>query len=149
MSDQTKIRLRVALLAVKNSSILLAKHVKGDKTYYMLPGGGVSSGETMVAALARELDEEAGVKAEGLRLQALCESIAPDESRHIVHVIFRGEHIVGEPGYTGRDSRVADVQWIPLDEFFNLPFYPNIKDYILEASEGPVGPLYREIKWLK
>ena len=144
-----KIRVRVALFAIRNDEILLARHVKGDREYYMLPGGGLGLGETMVAALKRELQEEAGVNVEGLRLQAVCESIAPHGKRHIVHVVFRGEYVDGEPGSTGLDERVAEVTWMPLKEFFNVPFYPDIKDYLIEAAEGPVGPLYRDIRWIK
>ena len=149
MCKHAQIRVRVALFAIRNNEILLARHVKDDREYFMLPGGGVCHGETMVAALKREMMEEAGVTVEGLRLQAVCESISPDGDRHIVHVVFRGEYIDGEPGPTGLDDRVAEVCWMPLKEFFNQPFYPDIKDYLIEAAEGPVGPLYREIRWIK
>jgi len=143
------VRIRVSLFACRDGRILLARHVKEDESYYMLPGGGVKHGETLPAALNRELQEEAGVRVAGLRLQALCESIAPRGGRHIVHVVFRGERVEGEPRPTGQDERVAEVRWVPLDEFFGLPFYPHIKDYLLEAAEKPVGPLYRELRWLK
>ena len=147
--ESAEIRVRVGLFICQNEKILLARHVKDSREYFMLPGGGVRHGETMVAALKREMKEEGGVSVEGLRLQALCESIEPEGGRHIVHVVFRGERIEGEPRSTGLDHRVAEVLWSPLGTFFNLPFYPDIKDYLLEAAERPVGPLYRELRWLK
>lgn len=142
------IRVRVALMAICEGRILLARHLKEDRSYWMLPGGGVQHGETLTAALERELQEEAGVRALGLRLQALCESIDPDSDRHILHVVFRGELVEGEARATGADERVAEVRWMPLDEFFGAPFYPDVKDYIMQAAERPVGPLYREIRWI-
>ena len=142
------IRVRVALMAVQDGRILLVRHLKDSKTYWMLPGGGVRAGESLTVALKRELGEEAGVTVQGLRLQALCESIDPNSSRHILHVVFRGELVRGEARVTGDDERVVEVRWMPLDEFFDAPFYPDVKDYLLQAAERPVGPLYRELRWI-
>jgi hypothetical protein len=36
-----------------------------------------------------------------------------------------------------------------LHDFFSAPFYPDIKEYLLQAAEAPVAPLYRKIKWIK
>ena len=149
MSKSSEIRVRVSLFFVKAGKILLAKHSKAGKEYYLLPGGGVDSGESMTDALLRELEEEGGFSVEGLRLQAVCESIHPQGERHIVHVVFRGERLIGVPHTTGLDERVVGIDFMSLDDFFTAPFYPNIKDYLLQAAETPVAPLYKQIKWIK
>jgi len=148
-SKDTEIRVRVSLFFVQGRKILLAKHVKNNDEYYLLPGGGVDPGESMVSALQRELKEEGGFSVEGLRLQAVCESIHPKGERHIVHVVFKGEKLIGVPHSTGLDERVADISFMSLDDFFTAKFYPDIKEYLLEAAETPVAPLYRQIKWIK
>jgi len=149
MKKPTEIRVRVSLFYVKGNQILLAKHAKDGKEYYLLPGGGVDPGESMIEALGRELKEEGGFSVEGLRLQAVCESIHPSGERHIVHVVFRGERIIGVPQSTGLDKRVVAMDFMSLKDFFTAPFYPDIKSYLLEAAETPVAPLYTRIKWIK
>ena len=76
--------------------MLLCRHSKLGGDVWLLPGGGVQSGESLVRALQRELWEETGLFPEGTELPlegpvALVDSIAPEASpvrKHVVHVIF-------------------------------------------------------------
>ena len=54
-------RIRVSALLRWRDRILLCRHEKPGKEYWLLPGGGVNSGESLVDALRRELSEEVGI----------------------------------------------------------------------------------------
>ena len=88
-------RIRVSALLTCEGMVLLCKHRKAGREYWLLPGGGVESGESMHVALLRELGEETGL--EGLTVAgpiAIAESIAPAGTlprKHVVHVIFHSE----------------------------------------------------------
>ena len=88
-------RIRVSALLARGGKILLCRHEKGGREHWLLPGGGVHGGETLVSALRRELAEEVGL-AHDFPLEgpiAVCESISPadaEKARHVVHIIFAG-----------------------------------------------------------
>jgi ADP-ribose pyrophosphatase YjhB (NUDIX family) len=92
-------RIRVSAILRWRGRILLCKHVKLGGDVWLLPGGGVQSGESLLRALQRELWEETGLFPEGTELPlegpvALVDSIAPDGGpvrKHVVHVIFAAE----------------------------------------------------------
>lgn len=50
-------RVRVAAIIEQDGSVLMVRHEKGADTYWLLPGGGVDFGESLVTALERELRE--------------------------------------------------------------------------------------------
>ena len=85
-------RIRVSALIRRGDAMLLCRHQKGARSYWLLPGGGVEEGETMGEALARELQEECSLTDVPLYGPiAIAESISPPDVRprkHVVHVIY-------------------------------------------------------------
>lgn len=90
-------RLRVcALLRWRDGRVLLIRHEKNGREAWLLPGGGVEAGESLLDALRRELAEEVGLDGGAGELSfegpiAIAESFPPDRNRpgkHVVHVVF-------------------------------------------------------------
>ncbi len=90
-------RIRVSAILRWEGRLLLCRHEKpGRGEYWLLPGGGVNGGESLVQALRRELDEEVGV-GEDVTFEgpvAVVDSIAPQRTfstKHVVHIIFAAD----------------------------------------------------------
>lgn len=140
--DSSAIRIRVACLAVDDGGrVLLVQHRKDGRDYWLLPGGGVEAGETLLDAARRELFEETGLRGEVGRMVLLCESIGEHATRHIVHVTFAARVAPGElrPGY---DGRLVDAAWVPVEQLATLPLFPAIGAELLAChGEGFAGPV--------
>ena len=63
MADKN-IRVRIAGILKRDDKILLIKHRKNNKEYWLLPGGGVDYQETFSEALKREFIEETNLEIE-------------------------------------------------------------------------------------
>ncbi|HVA31718.1 MAG TPA: NUDIX hydrolase [Gaiellaceae bacterium] len=89
-------RIRVSAMLRWENRVLLCRHEKpGRGEYWLLPGGGVNSGESLLDALHRELAEEVGLDHE-VPLEgpvALVDSISPEPhyAKHVVHIVFAGD----------------------------------------------------------
>ena len=146
------IRIRVACAALDGQgNVLLVQHRKHDRDYWLLPGGGVEVGETLLAAAHRELLEETGLRGEIGRLVLVCESIDltnDHAGRHIVHVTFAATVEPGPPT-PGRDGRLVDAAWLPVDQLATLPLFPAVGAELLACLRegGPVrylGNVWRD-----
>jgi 8-oxo-dGTP diphosphatase len=132
-------RNRVAALVVKGDTILLVLHKKGNKEYYLLPGGGVEQGEFEEEALKRELLEEAGLSITAGKMVFETESFSPDKTRHIIQKVYLCK-ANGEIG-PSKDPRVVRAVYMTREEFRQVKFYPNIREEILAAwDQGFPGP---------
>lgn len=135
-------RIRVSALLRWQDRILLCRHEKPGKEYWLLPGGGVDSGESLVDALYRELLEEVGLKDE-LPLEgpiAIVDSIAPQRSfaaKHVVHIIFSGD-LSGRSleQVESHDTAVRGHRLFRLDELDGVVLHPPIQRFLSRWRPG-------------
>jgi ADP-ribose pyrophosphatase YjhB (NUDIX family) len=145
-------RIRVSAILSWKGRILLCRHEKGDRKYWLLPGGGVNSGESLTRALHRELAEEIGIGDE-LPLEgpvAIVDSIAPARShvaKHVVHIIFSGD-LGGRSleTVTSQDAAVRGHRLFSVRELDDVVLHPPIQRFLTRWRPGdPVvylGPLW-------
>ncbi|MBD2818520.1 NUDIX hydrolase [Streptomyces rochei] len=90
--------------------------------YWALPGGHVDTGETSVAAAARELEEEAGIAVPVADLRQVGAFDAPgrDPRGRYVSVAYTATLPAPVPPTAGDDATAA--RWWPLDALPDLAF---------------------------
>ena len=145
-------RIRVSALLLWNGRILLCRHEKPGKEYWLLPGGGVNSGETLVEALRRELSEELGID-DPLVFEgpiAIADSIAPVRSfaaKHVVHIIFSGD-LGGRSleAVTSADAAVRGHRLFTQGDLDEIVLHPPIQRFLARWRPGDptvyLGPLW-------
>jgi 8-oxo-dGTP diphosphatase len=135
-------RIRVSAILRWRGSMLLCRHEKGDRQYWLLPGGGVNSGESLVNALHRELAEELGI-ADEVPVEgpvAIVDSIAPVRSfaaKHVVHIIFAGD-LSGRSleAVTSEDAAVRGHRLFAPDDLDDVVLHPPIQRFLQRWSPG-------------
>lgn len=129
------LRVRVAACITRGDELLLVVHEKANHRYWLLPGGGVEEGETMVDALRREILEETGFQVNVGSLIIVSEAIDPHEERHLLNMVFCAD-IVGGELLIGRDGRLCDVAWRSRASLPQLELYPAVADVLEEFWKG-------------
>jgi 8-oxo-dGTP diphosphatase len=135
-------RIRVSAILRWNTRVLLCRHEKAEREYWLLPGGGVNSGESLVDALRRELAEEIGI-AEDVHVEgpvAIVDSIAPVRSfaaKHVVHIIF-GSDLGGRSleAVSSRDAAVRGHRLFGPDELDDVVLHPPIQRFLRRWQPG-------------
>ena len=135
-------RIRVSAILRWHDRVLLCRHEKPGKEYWLLPGGGVNSGESLVDALHRELGEEIGIDEE-LPVEgpvAIVDSIAPVRSfaaKHVVHIIFAGD-LGGRSldAVTSQDAAVRGHSLFTVDELDGIVLHPPIQRFLRRWQPG-------------
>ena len=135
-------RVRVSAVLRWSDRVLLCRHEKPGKEYWLLPGGGVNSGESLASALHRELREEVGIDDE-LPLEgpvAIVDSIAPGKTfaaKHIVHIIFAGD-LTGRSleRVTSQDAAVRGHRLFAVDELDDIVMHPPIQRFLARWRPG-------------
>jgi ADP-ribose pyrophosphatase YjhB (NUDIX family) len=135
-------RIRVSAILRWQGRILLLRQEKPGKEYWLLPGGGVDGGESLIEALRRELREELGVEAD-VQFEgpvAIADSIAPKSQlarKHVVHIIFAADlsHRSLEDVET-KDAAVKGARLFTDDELGEIVVHPPIKRFLTRWEPG-------------
>jgi len=77
------VHVRVTGVVIEDGRILLLNQDTGTGRSWSLPGGKVEDGETLAAALVREMREETGLDVEPGRLLYVCDYL-PGDGTHVV-----------------------------------------------------------------
>lgn len=143
-------RLRVAAVIIIDGRLVLVRQGPDDAPYYLLPGGGVTYGETLEEALVREVAEETALTIKPLRPVFLSDSIAPDGSRHVVSITFTAALMEGVPTVTG-DTAIRGIRLVTAAELSDIDLRPPVVSALQDAWEHGfavdtryLGPIWTE-----
>jgi 8-oxo-dGTP diphosphatase len=107
----------VGAVVLDGDRVLLVKRghepLKGQ---WSLPGGGVETGETLEAAIAREVREETGLDVEVGPMVEVLDRIGRDAAGIVEHHFVLVDFVCRATGGTLRGASDADdAEWVPLD----------------------------------
>lgn len=140
-------RVRVAGIIVQNDEILLVRHEKEGKSYWLVPGGGVYYGETLRKALKREILEETGLEVEPKEIHFVNDSIEPGGGRHIINMYFDAE-VLGGTLEVGADPRLVELKYFSENELEHIVLYPDVRGELRRYLRGEsVEEVYLGSRW--
>ncbi len=113
-------QLAVSAVIFRDGKVLLVRRARSPgKGFYSLPGGRVEHGESLQTALAREVDEETGLKIEILGLAGWREVLPGDSATggHYVIMSFAARWVGREPVLNEEHD---DYKWLQPGRFGDL-----------------------------
>jgi ADP-ribose pyrophosphatase YjhB (NUDIX family) len=125
-------QLAVSAAIFRDDKILLVRRARSPADgFYSLPGGRVEFGETLHAALHREVDEETALKIEIAGLAGWRE-VVPGTSGggHYLIMSFAARWIAGE---VVLNEELNDFRWLPPDAIGDLKLTDGLNEVIQAA----------------
>jgi len=125
-------QIAVSAAIFRDDRILLVRRARSPaKGFYSLPGGRVEFGETLHAALHREVDEETALKIEIVDLAGWREVVpGPTGSGHYLIMSFAARWVAKEPVL---NDELDDFKWLPPDALGDLKLTGGLQDIIQSA----------------
>jgi len=126
-------QLAVSAVIFREGRILLVRRARSPgKGFYSRPGGRVEFGESLHAALHREVDEETGLRIEIGGLAGWREVLpgTSGSTAHFVILSFATRWRAGEPVL---NDELDDFAWVQPDSPGDRPLTPGLQDIITAA----------------
>lgn len=131
---------RVRAIIIASDKILLINRVKEDKSYWVIPGGGVEQGESHEHAIKRECIEELGINVEMVRL--FLQRIGDKPGMEGQHEFFYLCNMIGGRVGSGQGPEFQPeaqyegeykISWVDLKKLPNINLKPqDVKDKIIQ-----------------
>ena len=126
-------QLAVSAAIFRDSKILLVRRARSPaKGFYSLPGGRVEFGETLHAALHREVAEETALKIEIVDLAAWREVVPETGGGHYLIMSFAARWSAGEPVL---NDELDDFKWLAPDALGDLMVTGGLQE-VIRAAQG-------------
>jgi mutator protein MutT len=128
-----------AVILNSRNEVFLARRgpkAKNERGLWECPGGSVEFGETLAAALRREMREEYGIEIQVGELLDVVDHILPAEGQHWVSPSFLCQITSGEP-------RIMEAEKCSQIGWFSLNALP---EHITLASQNSLATLKERVK---
>jgi ADP-ribose pyrophosphatase YjhB (NUDIX family) len=128
-------RIRVTGIVIEGARLLVLNQDTDSGRSWSLPGGKLEDGETLAAALVREMKEETGLDVEPGRLLYLCDYLPAQ----VVHMTFEARRTGGTVGdiAAGADKRpIRGVEFVPFSELTSLGFSERFAELVIAGFPG-------------
>jgi ADP-ribose pyrophosphatase YjhB (NUDIX family) len=127
--------LAVSAAIIRDGHVLIVQRARSPALgIWTLPGGVVEAGETLAAAIKREVAEETGLTIEPVALAGFREVVARDDDarvvRHFVIMCFASRWIKGEPRL---NEELAEARWLRPSELSGLKTTEGLSGIVAEA----------------
>jgi 8-oxo-dGTP diphosphatase len=128
----TRPQLAVSAAIFRDGKILVVRRARPPaKGFYSLPGGRVEFGESLHAALQREVDEETGLKIEIMGLAGWREVLpGPTGGGHYLIMSFAARWAANEPVL---NDELDDFKWLAPDGLGDLKLTGGLPE-VIEAA---------------
>jgi 8-oxo-dGTP diphosphatase len=136
---RAKFPVTVHLLFFRDGQILLLRRFNTGYAdgQYSVPAGHLDGGETVLAAAAREAEEEVGVRIEprDMTFSTVMHRMEGDKEDERVDFFVHVHQWQGEP-FNAEPEKCDDVRWVDLDQFPG-----NMVPYVRQALENHLAGL--------
>ena len=116
--------LGIGIVVVRDGKVLLLRRAgsHGAGTW-SLPGGHLEHGETWEACARREVEEETGLRIQGIRFVGATNDVFSKEGKHYVTLFVQTEAIEGEPEIK-EPHKATDMGWFSWESLPEELFLP-------------------------
>jgi 8-oxo-dGTP diphosphatase len=127
--------LAVSAAVFRHGRVLVVRRARAPLIgHFSLPGGVVETGETLAAAVARELEEEVGVAAEIIGFNRHVEAIAREGERIRTHYVIASFVARWISGKARLSEEVDRVEWIDPAAVPPPPTTPGLSEILADAA---------------
>lgn len=148
LASKQGIRHRIAGIYARGGKILLVKHRKAGREYYLLPGGGQETGESATEALAREWKEELNLTVKVGKFLFCGESVPLEQRRtQVFQMVFQIDSIEGNIE-VHHEGALAGYDWVPINRIDEIAFFPDCLPQVKSYCRGEEFVIYQRYRWL-